>query len=258
MHNIKLTIEYDGTKYCGWQKQRVKRFGLKKKKQKLAIQEVIESCIKKVLRQKVNIISSGRTDSGVHALKQVANFKTTSKIGSHKIKLALNGNLPKDIRISEAERVSLKFHSRYSAKSKVYRYIILNQDHKSPFLVNYSYWFKFPLDIRLMKKAASNLLGRNDFKAFCASGSSVGDTKRSIKRLSIANFNYFSYNVICIEIEADGFLYNMVRNIVGTLIEVGRGRFIPKDIKKIIESRDRTLAGPCAPAKGLFLIGVKY
>ncbi|MBL7130748.1 MAG: tRNA pseudouridine(38-40) synthase TruA [Candidatus Omnitrophica bacterium] len=258
MHNIRLTIEYEGTKYCGWQRQRIKRTDSKYKKQKISIQETIESCLKKILKQKVCLIASGRTDSGVHAFGQVANFKTSSKIEPHKLKLALNGNLPKDIRISKVEKVPLGFHSRYSTKSKIYRYFILNQDYKSSFLEGYSYWFKFPLDINLMEKASKSLLGRYDFKVFCASGSSVKDTTRTIKRISITKLNFFSCNLFCIEIEADGFLYNMVRNIVGTLIEIGRGRFAPTYIKKIIKCKDRSLAGPCVPAKGLYLIKVKY
>ena len=154
--------------------------------------------------------------------------------------------------------VSPGFHARFSAKSKVYRYLILNQGHKSPFLREYSYWFKQPLDIRLMRGAARGLLGRHDFRAFCASNSGTKDTRRTIKRLDIDKLDLFSGSLIAIEVEADGFLYNMVRNITGTLIEIGRGKFEPGCIKKIIKSRDRSLAGPCVPAKGLYLVEVKY
>lgn len=252
MNNIKLTIEYDGTNYCGWQKQKTRR------KQNPSIQRILESCLKKILKHKVNLIASGRTDSGVHAIGQVANFKTTSKIATKIMMSALNGNLPQDIRILRVEGVPLEFHSRYSVRSKIYRYYLLNQSFKSPFFDSYSYWFKFSLDINLMKKAASYLTGRYDFKALCASGSSVEDTIRTIKKISISKLKIFNCNMICIEIESDGFLYNMVRNIIGTLIEVGRGRFSPKHIKKIIKSRNRSLAGPCVPAKGLFLVKVKY
>ena len=256
MHNIELTIEYDGAKYCGWQKQKIRRANLKY--QKPSIQETIESSLKKIFKQKIHLIASGRTDSGVHAFGQVANFKTVSSLKPHKIKSALNGNLPKNIRISKSEIVPSEFHSQYSAKSKIYSYLILNQNYKSPFLENYSYWLKFPLNIKLMKKAAQHLLGRHDFKVFCASGSSIKDTIRIIKYISISNIKSFSANLICIEIEADGFLYNMVRNIIGTLIEVGRCRFKPDYIKEILRKKDRTLAGRCVMAKGLYLLRVKY
>ena len=258
MHNIKFIVAYDGSKYCGWQKQLVKRKHSTKRKQKPSIQETIEDRLKKILKHKVIVIASGRTDSGVHALGQVFNFKTSSCISAQKLRLALNSNLPRNIRISGAAEMPLDFHARYCAKSKVYRYLILNQDYKSPFLRDYSYLYKMPLGIREMKKAARIFLGRHDFKGFCASGSSIKDTKRTIKELAIKKINLFATDLISIEVEADGFLYNMVRNIVGTLVEVGRGRFQPSRIKKIIKSKDRSLAGPCVPAKGLYLVKVIY
>ncbi len=252
MRNIRLTIEYDGTDYCGWQRQRNKRI------QKLSVQEAIENCLRGILRQKILLNGSGRTDSGVHSFGQVANFKTSSGIEADKLRLALNGNLPRDIKISAAKDVALGFHSRYSVKSKLYRYLILNQAYESPFLRNYAYWLKQPLDINTMKKACRSLLGLHNFKAFCASGSSVKDTKRTIKRISINKQKSFSRNLICVEIEANGFLRNMVRNIVGTLIEVGRRRFAPDYIEEIIKRKDRSLAGPCVPAQGLYLVEVNY
>lgn len=258
MHNIKFIVEYEGSKYCGWQNQLSDREYLSKRKQRSSIQGIIEISLKKILKYKVKVVASGRTDSGVHALGQVCNFKTSSSITPQKLRSALNGNLPRNIRISGVQEMPLDFHARYCAKSKIYRYLILNQDYKSPFLKDYSYWYKIPLDIRLMKRAACILLGRHDFKGFCASGSSIRDTKRTIKQLSITKMTFFSNDVISIDIEANGFLYNMVRNIVGTLVEVGRGRFKPNRIKKIIENKDRSLAGPCVPAKGLYLVKVKY
>lgn len=258
MRNIKLIIEYDGTGFCGWQKQRPKRTFPINKNYKISIQETMETCLKKILKQAVSITASGRTDSGVHAFGQVANFKTASKISPERLRMAFNANLPKEIRVTKAEEASLKFHARYSAKSKTYHYLILNQGNISPFLKDYSFWFKQPLDIRLMRKAAKSLLGKHDFKAFCASGSSINDTKRTVKHLSINKLKSFSGNLISIEIEADGFLRNMVRNIIGTLIEIGRKRFSLDCIKKIISGKDRLLAGPCVPAKGLYLIKVNY
>ncbi|MDD5006031.1 MAG: tRNA pseudouridine(38-40) synthase TruA [Candidatus Omnitrophica bacterium] len=258
MQNIKLTIEYDGTRYCGWQKQKIQGRVLERKRKKPSVQETVESCLQKILKQKVNLVASGRTDSGVHAFGQVANFRTASGIFPDKVKSALNGNLPRDIRISNAEQVPWGFHSQYSTKSKIYRYLILNQEYKVPFFGRYTYWFKFPLNIKLMRNAARHLSGRHDFKVFCASGSGVKGTTRNIKQILINPLNIFSANLICIEVEADGFLYNMVRNIVGTLIDVGRGRFEPDYIKEIIRSKNRALAGFCVPARGLYLAKVNY
>jgi tRNA pseudouridine38-40 synthase len=254
VRNIKLTIEYDGTRYCGWQTQRVSR----RVKRNISIQEIIEKALKKILKHKVNLTASGRTDSGVHALAQVANFKTQAQIPLSKLRLALNGNLPKDIRIKKAEEVNLEFHAQYWAKSKVYRYYILNQEYKTPFFSKYYHWVKFPLDIKLMQKRSKDLKGRHDFKGFCASGSTVMDTVRTVKKVSLKKIDILSCNLVCFEIEADGFLYNMVRNIVGTLIDIGRKRFPPDRIKKVFTNKDRSLAGPCVPAKGLFLAEVKY
>jgi len=255
MRNIRLTIEYDGSGYCGWQTQK-KIKGHPRKK--ISIQEIIESCLKKILKHKVKLIASGRTDSGVHALGQIANFRTSSKISPDKIRLVLNGNLPRKIRIRDAQYVPLKFHSRYDPLSKVYRYYILNQDYKPPFLENYCYWVKFPLNVKLMQRAAVYLLGKHDFKGFCATGSSIEDTRRTIKRITVRKLGIFSCNLICVEIEADGFLYNMVRTIAGTLIDIGRQRFAPQYVKRIVAAKDRSLAGPCVPARGLFLAEVKY
>ena len=234
MRNLKLEIEYDGTNYCGWQVQKSHR--------SKSIQEVIEKTLRKILQERVRLIASGRTDAGVHALGQVANFKTRSKIPSGKLQRALNGLLPDDISIIKVEEKPLDFHSRFRAKSKVYQYTILNRAYPSALLRNRVYFYPYPLNIRLMRKKARSLLGKHDFKSFCASASSVKDTVRTIKRLSIKKSGPA---LITIEIEADGFLYNMVRRIAGTLIETGRGKS-PK------------LAGPTAPACGLRLVKVRY
>lgn len=256
MKNFKLTIQYDGTCYCGWQTQAITK---RKCRQKPSIQQTIEGCLEKIVRQKVGVIASGRTDSGVHAIGQVANFKSTTVLTPHKIQSGLNGVLPSDIRVSKVQSVSFDFHARYSVVTKVYRYFIQPQAMRpSPFFKDYSYWFKFPLDQRLMKAASQFLLGKHDFKSFCASGSNSRSTVRTIRKLSISRVSIFSCSMICIEIEADGFLYNMVRNIVGTLLEVGRGRLEPRLIKRILHGKKRSLAGPCVPAKGLFLVRVKY
>jgi len=254
MRNIKLTIEYDGTNYCGWQVQ--SRHAPK------SIQETIEKTLSKILQEKIRLIASGRTDAGVHALAQVANFKTNSNIALDKLKRALNGNLPDDIAINKIEEVNLDFHSRFHAKSKIYRYTILNRGWPSPLLRNTVYCYPYLLDIRLMQKEAECLLGKHDFKAFCASGSSTQTTIRTIKNISISSKPCTLYPVPCtfitIDIEADGFLYNMVRNIVGTLIEIGRGRFPRGGVKKILRSKNRKLAGPTVPACGLCLLKVTF
>jgi len=198
----------------------------------------------------------------VHAVAQIANFKTNSQISPGRLQLALNGNLPHDIVITKIKDVPLDFHSRFSAKSKVYRYTILNRGYHSPLVRNTVYFFHHPLDVNLMRKAAKRLLGKHDFKAFCASGSKVKNTVRTIKSIDITKkrtaHNAGRITLIVIDVEADGFLYNMVRNIVGTLIDLGRGRLSSDSLKKILKSKDRRLAGPIAPAQGLCLLKVNY
>lgn len=248
MYNIQLTVAYDGTRYGGWQIQ----------KNAKTIQGEIEKALRKILREKIKVIGAGRTDSGVHAKSQVANFKTKRTIprpGRGMVN-ALNVNLPKDISIIKAKKVPIKFHSRYNAKSKLYRYTILNGRIDDPFLRPYYYKFPYKLNLPLMKKEAKALLGKHDFKSFQAKSalSNMKNTVRTIKRLTIKKEKQFIY----IDIEATGFLYNMVRNIVGTLIELGRGCLPEGNMKKILSSKNRQKAGPTAPAKGLTLIKVKY
>jgi len=262
MRNIKLIIEYDGTNYAGWQIQKSPQ-SIVHSPQTKTIQETIEKVLEKILQEKVKVTGSGRTDSGVHALAQTANFRTSSPLPVSKIQKALNSLLPKDISIKEAEEADKDFHSRYSAKSKTYRYFILNSETKSAFLNKYVWHIPYRLNVSLMRKEADTLSGRHDFKSFCASGSSVKTTVRTIKKISVKEalspqLSALSSPAIIIEIEANGFLYNMVRNIVGTLVEIGRGRFKERDLKKILLARNRKQAGPTAPAQGLFLAEVKY
>lgn len=258
MRNLKLTIEYDGTNYCGWQVQKLKAQSLKLKVK--TIQETIEKVLKKVLQEKVKLIASGRTDSGVHALGQVANFKTKSKIPVKKLQYALNSLLPADISVHSVEEVALDFHSRYSAKSKVYRYIIANSAYPPALARNSLYFCSLKLNLKAMSEAAKALQGEHDFTSFCASASSCKDKTRTInaidiKKIPLDNNNNF---LIFVDIQANGFLYNMARNIIGTLLEVGKGRLSGKTVKKILLAKDRKLAGQKADAKGLCLLSVKY
>ena len=247
MRNLKLEIEYDGTNYCGWQVQ-------DNSPRKKSIQEVIEKVLGKILQEKIRLVASGRTDAGVHAYAQAANFKTSSKMTQQKLLGALNGMLPADITIARVEEKKLDFHSRFSAKSKIYRYSILNRQYPSASLRNTAYYYPHPLDIRLIRQEAKAILGRHDFKSFQGSDAGKQDTVRTIKEVKITK----SRDLINIDIEGDGFLYNMVRNIVGTFIEIGRGKLAAGSMKKILRLKDRKSAGPTAPAKGLCLIRVKY
>lgn len=243
MRNIKITIQYNGKNYCGWQKQN----------NSPGIQGTIEKAIFDITREEVKITGSGRTDAGVHALGQVANFKINSQIPVDRIPNALNAKLPKDISIVKAEEVDEDFHSRYSAKKKTYRYQIYNSLYRSPIYADISYPVKYDLDIDKMKKEAKSLIGTYDFKGFMSSGSSVIDTVRTIYNIEVSK----SEDLIIIEIEGNGFLYNMVRIIAGTLVDIGRGRIAEK-MSTIIESKSRSMAGHTAPAHGLFLKKVDY
>ncbi|MFC1698498.1 tRNA pseudouridine(38-40) synthase TruA [Candidatus Omnitrophota bacterium] len=246
MRNLKITIEYDGTNYAGWQ--------IQKRHKKKTIQQTIEQALAKILQENVKLVGSGRTDAGTHALGQVANFKTNSKLKLNNISRGLNSILPVDIRIKSICNAPLDFHARFSARSKHYRYTIVNQPFLSPQLRHFSYLVKCPLDIEKIKRAAVYLLGRHNLRSFQAVDKVNRDAVRTIQSLKVSRKG----KAIQFDIAADGFLYKMVRNIVGTLIEVGRGKIKPEDIPRILAAKSRVDAGPCAPAKGLCLIRVKY
>jgi tRNA pseudouridine38-40 synthase len=252
MHNIKLTIEYDGTNYVGWQTQKSRIPNLKS--QTKTIQETIEKALKKIFQKRIKLIGSGRTDAGVHAQGQVANFRIDSDINSEKLKQALNAILPSDIAITKIEEVGLGFHGRFSAQAKNYRDKILNRTLRSAFLRDKAYYVAYPLDLKLMRREAGCLLGRHNFQSFQAADKNERKPVKTIKRLKITK----DKDLIYIDIEANGFLYNMVRNIVGTLIEIGRGKLPEGSLKRILLARNRKRAGPTAPAKGLCLLEVKY
>lgn len=244
MRNIKLTIEYDGTKYYGWQRQKIGN----------TIQQEVEKAISKIVKEEVEIIGSSRTDSGVHAKGYVANFKTNAKMPAEKFRDAINCKLPYDIVIIKSEEVDLDFHARYSSKGKTYCYTILNREYPCAIDKNYMYYYRWKLDVDEMKKACEYFLGTHDFKAFQTPGGSVKTSVRTISDLHIET----NGDTIKVYISADGFLYNMVRIIVGTLILVGSGKIKESFVKNIIESGIRQNAGKCAPANGLCLEKVFY
>lgn len=244
MRNIRLIIEYDGTKYLGWQKQKIGK----------TIQGTIEEAIKELTKEDIYLMGSSRTDAGVHARGFVANFKTESKIPADKFREAINHKLPEDISIIESKEMNEDFHSRYNAIGKTYSYTIINRAAKAAIGKNYLYQVKFDLDVDLMKEACKDFIGTHDFSAFKSSGSSVKSSIRTITDLHIVEDN----NIIKIYVTGDGFLYNMVRIIVGTLIMVGNKKIDPKDIKSIIESKDRAKSGFCVPPQGLTLEKVYY
>lgn len=256
MRNIKLIIEYDGSRYCGWQVQGGGK----------SIQGVIEKVLRKITGEKVRLIASGRTDAGVHAVNQVANFKISKGISAQKLKKALNGLLPEDISITDASDAPLGFHSRFDAVSKIYRYLILNRPYPSALTAGRMFHCPYLLNVALMKKEAGVLLGRHDFSAFCASKANKKCAVRAIKNIDVRPMAHLplagakdaGHSVIAITVESDGFLYNMVRNIAGTLVEIGRGRFPAGSMKRILLSKDRGKAGPTLPAHGLYLVKVKY
>ncbi len=244
MRNIKLTIEYDGKDFGGWQKQ----------PNKLNIQGEIERAIKSITGEDVELIASGRTDAGVHAVGQVANFKTNSNIEIDKIPIAINSQVKNSIRIKNAEEVDLNFHSRYNCKKKTYRYIIDNSKYGTAIYRNICYHMPIKLDVEEMKKAVKYFEGEHDFKAFKSSGTS---SKSSVRIIYSANAITEGDN-IAIDLTGNGFLYNMVRIIAGTLLDVGLGKIKADEIPEIIESKDRNRAGKTLPPQGLMLLGVEY
>ena len=245
LHNIKLVLTYDGSRYHGWQRQ----------PNGITIQEVIEEKIQTMVKDPVTLIASGRTDAGVHAINQVCNFKTGSEIDPAILKKGLNSLLPADILVTDAEYVSLDFHARYDAKGKTYEYRILHREEPDIFQRKYLWHIRMPLDVEEMRKCVNFLLGTHDFSSFKSSGSGNINPVRSVMNAGI----YGPENgLLRFVIEADGFLRHMVRSIVGTLVEAGLGKINPLEFKEIIESKDRNLAGVKAPAQGLFLMKVRY
>ena len=244
MRNIKLIIEYDGKKFGGWQKQ----------PNKLNIQGEIEKAIGEITGEEIELNASGRTDAGVHSLGQTANFKTNSSIDISKIPIAINSKLKQSIRIKSAEEVEERFHARYSCTGKKYRYIINNSKYGSAIYRDLEYHMPIKLNVEDMKKAIKHFEGEHDFKGFKASGTSSKSSVRTIYSAKVMEEG----DKIIIELEGNGFLYNMVRIISGTIVDVGVGKIKPEEIPQIIESKDRTRAGKTLPPQGLYLVEVYY
>lgn len=244
--NIRLVVAYDGSDFHGWQDQP----GLR------TVQGMIEQAARRVARHQVDLIGSGRTDAGVHAAGQVANFLTTCQIPPAKLKRAIGSRLPKDISIVEVDEVSPEFHATRSAISKLYRYRIHNTAHRpvTRLVQATTYHFWQPLDIDRMRRAARHLIGTIDFKAMASKGAERDTTIRTVLRCEVER----CYQEVRISVEGQGFLYNQVRNMAGTLIEVGRGHWEPDRVAEILATRDRAAAGPTAPARGLCLCWVRY
>ncbi|HOV22190.1 MAG TPA: tRNA pseudouridine(38-40) synthase TruA [bacterium] len=249
MRNIKLVFSFDGSKFSGWQKQKNKR----------SVQETLENTLEKITNEKIKVIGCGRTDSKVHSINYVANFKTNSKIPSENLKKAINSFLSPEVYIKKVKDIPLSFHSRYDALRKSYIYLISLS--KCPFLNNYALFFEREIDIEKIIEGKEYIIGKHDFSAFKGEGSNNKNPVREIFKIDIKKKRFFldrDVKLIEIEIEGDGFLYKMVRNIVGTLIYTGIGKIQPSDIKKIIEGKNRKFAGPTACASGLYLKKVVY
>lgn len=245
LRTIRLTVQYDGSNYAGWQSQKNGR----------TIQETIERALAKITGERIVIIGSGRTDAGVHALGQVAHFTTSSRLPADRLKRALNSILPGDIVIAAAADAPPRFHAQFDAKAKVYRYALATGDTVDPLIRNFVGRARYRLDIAAMRREARELIGRHDFKAFLrARGERGQDTRRNMRRVTITA----KKDMVYFELEADGFLYNMVRTIVGTLVEVGRGKFPPGTIRTILRTKDRRRCGPTMSARGLVLVRVTY
>lgn len=244
MKRVMLTVAYDGTNYCGWQLQPNGE----------TIESVLNRCLGELTGEAVEVIGASRTDSGVHALGNVVVFDTESPIPAEKFSYALNQRLPEDIRIQGSGEVGADFHPRHCASRKTYEYRILNAPFPLPTKRLYAHFTYVPLDVDLMSQGAAYLLGEHDFKSFCSVDTQARTTVRRIDAIEVKRQG----EEIIIRIAGRGFLYNMVRIIAGTLMEVGRGQLPPEKVKDILEACDRQAAGPTAPACGLTLVGYEF
>jgi tRNA pseudouridine38-40 synthase len=244
MKRVKLVVAYDGTNYHGWQVQ----------DNGITIEEVLNRTISELVQEDIKVIGASRTDAGVHACGNVAVFDTESRIPGDKFSFALNQRLPDDIRIQESCEVDADFHPRYADTVKTYEYNILNRRFELPSKRLYAAFCYYPMDIERMNQAAAYLVGEHDFKSFCSAGAQVQTTVRTIYAVNVTKED----DMVHIRITGNGFLYNMVRIIAGTLMQVGTGLMEPERVKEILEARDRSKAGPTAVAKGLTLVEIRY
>ena len=244
MRNLRLRLMYNGAAYHGWQVQ----------DNAVTVQGTLQAVIEKIFGAHTAVNGCSRTDSGVHANEYYCNFRTEKNMTCQQVVYALNGNLPSDIAVLGCDEMHADFHSRFDCVSKQYVYRIWNSPIKNPFETHTAYHYKYRLDEEMLNEAAQDYIGTYDYKAFCASGSSVNDTVRTVKNASVVrNGDFVEFRV-----EADGFLYNMVRIMVGTLININENKIGKNDIKNIILSGDRENAGVTAPPQGLFLDKVFY
>lgn len=244
MKRYKLIAAYDGTNYSGWQLQ----------ENAPTIEGVLNQALSKLLKQEIQVMGASRTDAGVHARGNVAVFDADTTIPGDRLKYALNPLLPEDVKIMESAQVSDDFHPRFCDTEKTYEYQIWNSSDPLPMMRLYSYWYSRPLNVENMDKAARLIPGERDFQSFCAAGAQVSTTVRKVTGAEV----FKSGDMVTIRIKGEGFLYNMVRIIAGTLIRVGEGKWEPDKMTEIIESCDRTKAGPTAPPQGLTLMKIEY
>ena len=244
MRNLLLEISYDGSHYHGWQVQ----------KNAVTVQEVFQDAVERLFGERLDIKGCSRTDSGVHANSYFVSFKTDKNIENDKVVMALNTYLPKDIAVRACREVGDDFHPRYSAASKEYIYKLYNGKIRDPFLNNYAFHYRYPINAEYLNDEAKAFIGTHDYRGFCSSRSDVEDTVRTVK-----NFNVFREgDTVCFKAEADGFLYNMVRIMVGTLLFVNEGKIKRGELAAVIESGERSRAGKTAPPQGLYLNRVNY
>ncbi len=249
MRRIKLTVAYDGTNYCGWQVQ----------PNGMSIEQELNQALCDLLGEKIRVIGASRTDAGVHALGNVAVFDTDTRMPAGRISYALNTRLPEDIRILESKEVASDFHPRFCESRKTYTYRILNRRFPDPCRRLYSYFYHWPLDVGEMQRAASYLIGPHDFSSFCTLSPDVTNHVRTIYKLDVMSGTEGpDEDMIVIQICGNGFLYNMVRIIVGTLLRVGGGNIRPEQMGEILAAKDRHCAGDTAPAQGLTLMKIEY
>ena len=239
-----MVVAYDGTNYCGWQVQ----------PNGITIEEVLNRSLSNLLGEKIEVMGASRTDSGVHSLGNVAVFDTNTRMPADKIAFALNQRLPEDIVVQGSCEVPSDWHPRYQESTKTYEYRILNRTFRMPTRRLDTYFYHYPLDVEQMSEAASYLVGTHDFASFCAANAQVKSTVRTIYSCTAQKEN----DIITIRVTGNGFLYNMVRIIAGTLIEVGAGKRWPEEIKDILAAENRDAAGPTAPAQGLTMMGIEY